>query len=142
MSFIGNQPKYSAYQPNYFTGDGVTVSFLMDEAVSTSGSIIVVIDGVKQLANTYNVSNKTLVFSEAPPAGSKIEVNFLAIKGQTSIVTAAKGGGSDAVFYENSNVITQSYTITAGHNAGTFGPVLIVDGVVISIPDGSTWSVV
>lgn len=141
MSFIGNQPKYSAYQPNYFTGDGVTVSFLMDEGVSTSGSIIVVIDGVKQLANTYNVSNKTLVFSEAPPSGSKIEVNFLALKGQTSTVTAAKGGGSDAVFYENSNVITQSYTITAGHNALTAGPVTIADGVVISVPDGSFWTV-
>lgn len=54
----------------------------------------------------------------------------------------ATGGGNDDVFYENSKVITANYTITAGKNAMTAGPVSINDGVLVTIPDGSSWSIV
>lgn len=56
--------------------------------------------------------------------------------------TGAKGGDTDKVFWENSVNITSNYTITANHNAGTFGPVTIQEGVIITVPEGSTWSVV
>jgi hypothetical protein len=52
------------------------------------------------------------------------------------------GGGSDAIFYENSKVITTSYTITANNNAMTAGPVTINDGVTVTVPDSSTWTIV
>jgi hypothetical protein len=54
----------------------------------------------------------------------------------------AVGGNADAVFYENDQIITANYTITTGKNAGTFGPVTIADGVTVTVPDGSTWSIV
>ena len=53
----------------------------------------------------------------------------------------AAGGGTDDVFYENSNTVTQSYTITANKNALSAGPITINDGVVITIPATSTWVV-
>jgi hypothetical protein len=54
----------------------------------------------------------------------------------------ATGGGSDQIFYENGQTVNTSYSITAGKNAGTFGPVTVASGVTVTVPTGSTWSVV
>jgi len=54
----------------------------------------------------------------------------------------AKGGGNDQAFFETDKTLTTSYTITATKNAITAGPVNILDGVTITVPDGSTWTVV
>jgi len=54
----------------------------------------------------------------------------------------ASGGGTDQVFYENDQTVNTDYTITAGTNAGTFGPITVASGVTVTVPSGSTWSVV
>jgi hypothetical protein len=54
----------------------------------------------------------------------------------------ATGGGSDTVFFENSQVVTQNYTIPSDKNAGTFGPITINAGVEVTVPSGSVWSIV
>lgn len=54
----------------------------------------------------------------------------------------ATGGTGSAAFYENDVTVSASYTITTNKNAGTFGPVTISDGVTVTIPDGSAWSIV
>jgi hypothetical protein len=59
-----------------------------------------------------------------------------------SVGGGATGGGSDAIFFENGQTVTASYTITAGNNAMTAGPVSINGGVIVTIPSGSVWTVV
>ena len=54
----------------------------------------------------------------------------------------ATGGGNDDAFYENTNTITSDYTITAGKNAMSAGPITIADGATVTIPDGSVWTIV
>lgn len=54
----------------------------------------------------------------------------------------ATGGGSDTVFFENSLAVAVSYSIPADKNAGTFGPVTINDGVTVTVPSTSVWSIV
>lgn len=54
----------------------------------------------------------------------------------------ATGGGVDDVFYENAITVTTDYTITTGKNAMSAGPIEIADGITVTIPDGSTWSIV
>lgn len=54
----------------------------------------------------------------------------------------ATGGGSDDVFYENAQTVTQNYTLTAGKNAMSAGPITIADGVTVTAPTGATWSVI
>ena len=54
----------------------------------------------------------------------------------------ATGGGTNDVFYENSITVTTNYTITSGKNAMSAGPITVADGVTVTIPDGSVWSVV
>jgi len=54
----------------------------------------------------------------------------------------ATGGGTNEIFWENDQTITQNYTITNGKNAGSFGPVTIQSGVTVTIGSGETWTVV
>lgn len=60
----------------------------------------------------------------------------------TGVGGGATGGGSDTIFFENGQTVTTNYTITASNNAGTFGPVAINAGVVVTVPSGSVWTIV
>jgi hypothetical protein len=62
--------------------------------------------------------------------------------GWGSIGAGAKGGGNNQVFFENDTNVTVDYTITSGKNAMTAGPVTINTGVSVTVPDGSTWTIV
>jgi hypothetical protein len=53
----------------------------------------------------------------------------------------ASGGGSDAIFYENGQTITTSYTITSNTNAMSTGPLTVNSGVSVTVPSGSRWVV-
>jgi len=54
----------------------------------------------------------------------------------------ATGGGSDQIFWNNGVTVTADYTIPSSTNAGTFGPVTVNSGVTVTVPSGSTWTVV
>ena len=60
----------------------------------------------------------------------------------TSVGGGATGGGSDQTFYLNGQTVNNSYSIPAGQNAGTFGPITVASGAVVTVPSGSTWTVV
>ena len=51
-------------------------------------------------------------------------------------------GSTDPNFFENDVVLTSSYTITTNKNALTAGPVTVANGVIITVPEGSTWTIV
>jgi hypothetical protein len=51
-------------------------------------------------------------------------------------------GAKADMFYENSNILTESYTITDGKNALSAGPITIADGVIVTVPANSVWTVV
>lgn len=62
-----------------------------------------------------------------------------AIPTWTTISTGGPGGG---MFYENDITLTSNYTITTSKNAMTAGPVTINAGVTVTVPSGSTWTVI
>jgi hypothetical protein len=64
--------------------------------------------------------------------------SYLDLSDKPTIPEPAQAG----VFFENDTTLTSDYTITAGKNAMTAGPITIADGVTVTIPDGSTWTVV
>ena len=59
-----------------------------------------------------------------------------------SLGGGATGGGSSQAFYLNDTVVSVSYSIPSGKNAGTFGPITVATGVTVEVPSGSTWTVV
>jgi len=54
----------------------------------------------------------------------------------------AKGGGSDQIFFENDQTVTTDYTITSNKNAMTAGDITISNSATVTIPAGSTWTIV
>lgn len=54
----------------------------------------------------------------------------------------ATGGGDDKIFYENDVTVTTDYELTASTNAMSAGPILINNGVTVTIPSGQFWTIV
>ena len=54
----------------------------------------------------------------------------------------ATGGGSDEIFFETDQTVTTDYTISASHNAVTAGPIVINNGITVTVPSGVRWVVV
>ena len=54
----------------------------------------------------------------------------------------ATGAGSDKIFWENGQTVTQNYTITNNYNAMSAGPITINNGVTVTIGTGETWTIV
>lgn len=52
------------------------------------------------------------------------------------------GGGSDKVFFENESNVWFNYTVPTGRNAVSAGPITINPGVTVTVPSGSSWSIV
>lgn len=59
-----------------------------------------------------------------------------------SIGGGAKGGGTDDVFYENGQTVNTSYTLTTNKNAMSAGPITIANGVTVTVPNNSIWTIV
>jgi hypothetical protein len=77
----------------------------------------------------------------------RYNTDTLGFEGYNGTVWGAVGGGAtggtgNAAFYENDSVITANYTITSGKNAMTAGPITINTGVTVTVPTGSTWSII
>ena len=70
------------------------------------------------------------------------KVAIASIKTLIPAGSGAKGGAGNLVFWENPVGITVSYSISAGANAGSFGPISIANGITVTVPTGSTWSIV
>lgn len=135
----------------------------LDDAVAAKANI-----GLSQVDNTSD-ANKPISTAQAAglvaktssngsaimPAGTTLERDVAPAFGyQRANATTGEmewwngtkwssmGGSVNDAFYENSNAITQSYTVPSGRNAMTAGPVTIADGVTITVSDGSVWTVV
>ena len=54
----------------------------------------------------------------------------------------ATGGGSDTWALEHDNTITTSYAIGSGKNVITAGPITVNSGATVTVPSGSTWTIV
>jgi hypothetical protein len=83
----------------------------------------------------------TLPSTDATVAGHALKSNAA---GELSWGTAggASGAGGDDVFYENGQTVTTSYTLTAGKNAMSAGPITINSGVTVTVGSGQSWSIV
>lgn len=59
-----------------------------------------------------------------------------------AIGSGAQGGANNPVFFENDQIVTASYTITTNKNAMSAGPITIDTAVTVTVPTGSTWTIV
>lgn len=52
------------------------------------------------------------------------------------------GGGTNKIFYNNDQTVTDDYSIPPSQNSGTFGPISIDSGVTVTVPSGSNWTII
>jgi hypothetical protein len=83
------------------------------------------------------------------PSAGKLRFNstvskFEGYNGTTwgSIGGGATGGGNDEIFHLNKQTVTTDYTIPTGQNAMSAGIITINDGVVVTISENSSWTIV
>lgn len=105
---------------------------------------------------TFNTSDRNLTAFVKPNSLSGIHFGTEVIQTsaiQDGAITEAKidpsakiggatGSGTDRVFYVNDQTVNFSYSIPNGKNAMTAGPVTVQNGVTVTVPDGSVWTVV
>jgi hypothetical protein len=88
--------------------------------------------------NGSNISTGTVAVARLG-SGTPTSSNFLRGDG-----TWATAGGNTTTFglYENAAIISANYTIATGNNAMSAGPITVNSGVTVTVPSGSTWTVV
>ena len=59
-----------------------------------------------------------------------------------AITLGATGIVNDTPFYSSSNTITSNFTTTAGYNYMSVGPIYINTGALVTVTNGSAWSIV
>lgn len=126
-------------------GTATTISYNTVGAPSTtgagaSGTWAINISGNAATASTATTATTaTTAVNGVVTTGSYADPTWItSLSGDKLIGGAAKKG----VFYENSTTLTQDYTITTGYNAMSAGPITINTGVSVTVPDGSSWSIV
>lgn len=62
--------------------------------------------------------------------------------GKSGNTLGPKEGPIDGVFYESEVTVVQNYTVPTGKNSLAAGPITIADGITVSVPDGSTLTIV
>ena len=136
--YIGNVPVPQATQSrNRFVATDGQTSFATSGY--TQGYVDVYLNGVKLDVSDYAATNGSdIVLNVGAASGDILDV----LAFSTFEVANVDAGAKQGTFWENNTTIDASYVITAGKNAGTFGPVTIADGVTVTIPDGSTWTVI
>lgn len=101
-----------------FTGDGVTTTFTMSKSMSSSLAMNVVVAGIMQDVTSYSVVGGTsLVFSEAPPANSSIEVrSFVEAEIVSTDLSSSEftGDGATTTFTLTTNGVKQNAFVYIG----------------------------
>jgi len=132
------------YHRQLYSVTGIQTTFTFSSGY-TPGYFDLYQNGVRLFFNTDYRADSGTTFVMTPPAQAGDELEAIGYK--VNVVSSgggggATGGGTDEVFYENDATVNVNYTISSGKNAMSAGPITIANGITVTIPNGSTWSVV
>lgn len=102
---------------------------------------------------TYKDSSGQFELDSAASAMAQLsDVNLAGLQDGHTIIYNASAGEFQAdsvegnitsnVLFENASVLTSAYSITAGNNAMSAGPITVDSGGSVTVPSGSRWVVV
>ena len=140
--------------------DGITAT---DQITATgfTGTLDGILgSGAAAAATTTTLASSTITASGIVTANAKLDMNgtelILDADADTSITADTDDridfriGGADKMemnatafsggaIYENADDITANYSITAGKNAMSVGPITVASGVTVTVPSGQRW---
>ena len=126
--------------------DGIDSEHYNDGSIDTAH----IADDQVTLAKMEGLARGKIIYGDSSgnPAALAIgTANYVLKSDGTDIswgdaAAGATGAGSDKIFWENGQTVTQNYTITNNQNAMSAGPITINNGVTVTIGDGETWTIV
>jgi hypothetical protein len=85
----------------------------------------------------------TIAFTEGGTESARIDsnANFM-IATTTAVSRLTVNGDVAGTFFVNPTTVSANYTIPTNYNAMTSGPITVNSGVTVTVPSGSTWTVV
>ena len=109
--------------------------------------------GVFTIADDTNVADRFEILSDGTTningnlnVSSGIDVTGVcaatSYTGDGSSLTGVASTVADGCIYENSQTISNNYTITTNKNAMSAGPITVASGATLTIPSGSTYTIV
>ena len=136
--------------------DAVTGAKIADDAINsehyTDGSIDTahIADDQVTLAKMAGLARGKIIYGDSsgnPAALAVGTANYVLKSDGTDIAwgevaAGASGAGSDKIFWENGQTVTQNYTITNNQNAMSAGPITINNSVTVTVGDGETLTIV
>ena len=141
---IGN----TAASTGAFTTLGATGNVTLGNAVGdnvtfNAGTAVVPNNLIFSGTGTLTMPNGTTAQRPGSPAEGMIRYNTTEdeFEGYADGAWGSIGGGAsaDGAIYENVDDITDSYTITAGSNGMSVGPMTLAGGVTVTVPSGQRW---
>lgn len=97
---------------------------------------------------TGNIQSQLDSKVSTTPAAGDIGIRFDAATGKfegfngTEWIAIGSGSGASGIVVETDQVISSNYTLTAGKNAASVGPVAVADGAAVTVPNGAVWTIV
>lgn len=129
-----DSPRYSQNTVDQFNGTGSQTTFTLSRTPPTTSSIFVTIDGVKQHVTTYSIVGSNIVFSEAVPSGSSIEVVHIGSLGP--IITPSDNSVSTTSIIDNA--VTSSKIANGSITASKYDTASGDGTGALRLPNGST----
>ena len=128
FSNVGNATFTGIITASQFKGDGSQLSGI-DASALKFGSATKV-----QATNTGAVVTGILTATSFSGDGSSL----------SNLPAGAPVGGAstNTVFFENDTAVGVGYSITSGKNAMSAGPISINAGIAVTVPSGSSWTIV
>ena len=114
-------------------GTGQTTKVAAFDALSpsTTKGDLIGFDGADNVRLAVGTNNQVLTADSTTATGLK----WATPSGGSSNITALG-------LWENSATISANYSITAGNNGMSSGPISVASGVTVTVPSGSSWAVV
>ena len=121
-----------------------TATTLSQDNIFTTG-IVTALSGFNVGIMSAGVSQTTGIITAINFIGVGNTVKYNASSSTVDVAISgggAVGTGTDRIFFESDQTVTQSYTVSAGKNAMAAGPIAVASGQTITIPSGSELTIV
>jgi hypothetical protein len=120
-----------------FSAGTITASLSGNATSATTATTATNIAGGSAGRIPYNTGAGTTAFVAVGTSGQVLQSNGTSAPSWA----AASGPQAGGVIYENSLVISSSYTLTAGKNGMSVGPITVSSGASVTVPSGQRWIV-